>query len=273
VSAARRSVPPPCVPNAAPPGAAAPVVELAAVSKDYGLGTAKVAALRDVDLEVRPGDFTVLAGPSGSGKTTLLNLVGLIDKPSAGEVRYDGRDTVPRPLNALCGLRRDRIGFIFQMFNLVPVLSAFENVEYPLILAGVPGRERRRRVREALDKVGLGGRARHRPSELSGGERQRTSIARAVVKNPALVLADEPTANLDSASGAAVLDLMRGLNRDEGVTFLFSSHDPRIIAAGRRIVRLRDGRIESVEDAGTGASGARPVAVAGAATERPGGRP
>ncbi|MBN2206958.1 MAG: ABC transporter ATP-binding protein [Candidatus Aminicenantes bacterium] len=221
-----------------------------AVSKDYRLGKATVAALRDVDLEVRPGDFTVLAGPSGSGKTTLLNLAGLIDEPTDGAVRFDGEDTVRCGAGRLSGLRRDRIGFIFQMFNLVPVLSLFENVEYPLILAGCPRAERRRRVRDALSKVGLGDRFRHRPSELSGGERQRAAIARAVVKAPALVLADEPTANLDSANGAAVLGLMERLNREDGVTFLFSSHDPRIIAAGRRVVRLRDGRVESVEDGG-----------------------
>ena len=230
--------------------AASAVVEMAAVSKDYRLGKTEVAALRDINLEIRPGDFTVLAGPSGSGKTTILNLVGLIDRPTSGEVRFDGRDTVSRGPSALTSLRRDRIGYIFQMFNLVPVLNVFENVEYPLVLGRVPARERRRRVLDALDKVDLTRRIRHRPSELSGGERQRASIARAVVKKPALVLADEPTANLDSAAGAVVLDLMRKLNREEGVTFLFSSHDPRIIEAGRRVVRLRDGRIEGVSNNG-----------------------
>jgi len=230
--------------------AASAVVEMAAVSKDYRLGKTEVAALRNINLEVRSGDFTVLAGPSGSGKTTILNLVGLIDKPTAGEVRIGGEDTISRGPNALTSIRRDRIGYIFQMFNLVPVLTVFENVEYPLILGRVPAWERRRRVLDALDKVGLAGRIRHRPSELSGGERQRASIARAVVKKPSLVLADEPTANLDSSAGAVVLDLMRRLNCEEGVTFLFSSHDPRIIEAGRRVVRLKDGRIEGIGDNG-----------------------
>jgi len=220
-----------------------PVVRLSGVSRRYRLGRTEVPALTDVSLDVAAGEFLVLAGPSGSGKTTLLNLIGLIDKPTAGSVWLDGEDTAPRSLSALSAKRRDRIGYIFQTFNLVPVMSVFENVEYPLILRGLPRRERRERVAQALEKVGLAGRMRHRPRELSGGEQQRVSIARAVVKEPGLVLADEPTANLDSATGRRILDLMLGLHDEAGVTFVFSSHDPRIIGLGRRVVRLQDGRI------------------------------
>jgi len=228
----------------------APVAVLAGVSKEYVLGKTKVRALRNIDLAVNRGEFLVLAGPSGSGKTTILNLLGLIDKPDSGRVIFGGKNTVPLGLNALAPARRDSIGYIFQAFNLIPVLSVFENVEYPLILRRVPAGERRRRVESALEKVGLSHRRKHRPSELSGGERQRTSIARAIVKNPAVVLADEPTANLDSETGATICDLMRRLNRNEGATFVLSSHDPRIIGTGRRIVRLRDGAIEGIEEQG-----------------------
>lgn len=227
-----------------------PLAVLDGVSKEYGLGKIKVRALRHIDLIVYPGEFLVLAGPSGSGKTTLLNLLGLIDKPDSGRVIFNGEDMGPLGLNRLAPARRDSIGYIFQSFNLIPVLSVFENVEYPLILQRVPGSERRRRVNAALQKVGLADRRKHRPSELSGGERQRTSIARAIVKEPAFVLADEPTANLDSETGAAVLDLMQHLNADEGATFVFSSHDPQIIEMGRRVVRLRDGAVERMEEPG-----------------------
>jgi putative ABC transport system ATP-binding protein len=220
-----------------------PIVRLAGVSRCYRLGKTEVPALTDINLDIGANDFLVLAGPSGSGKTTLLNLIGLIDKPSAGSVWMDDQNTTPKSLNSLAGLRRDRIGYIFQTFNLVPVLSVFENVEYPLILRGVPRPERRELVAQALDMVGLAGRLRHRPRELSGGEQQRASIARAIVKKPKIVLADEPTANLDSGTGLRILELMRTLHREEGVTFLFSSHDPRIIDMGLRVVRLRDGRI------------------------------
>jgi putative ABC transport system ATP-binding protein len=232
----------------------AAAARLAGVSRRYRLGKTEVPALTDVNLEVEAGDFLVLAGPSGSGKTTLLNLIGLIDKPTAGSVWVNGEDTSPLSLNALAALRRDRIGYVFQTFNLAPVLTVFENVEYPLILRGVTRRERRDLVEQALRRVGLAERMRHRPRELSGGEQQRVSIARAVVKRPALVLADEPTANLDSATGRRILDLMLRLHDGEGVTFVFSSHDHRIIGLGRRVIRLRDGRIDDAADDG----GARP---------------
>lgn len=228
----------------------AAVASLENVSKAYGLGKVKVRALGNIDLAVAPGEFLVLAGPSGSGKTTILNILGLIDKPDSGRVVFNGEDTVPLDLNRLAPTRRDSIGYIFQTFNLIPVLSVFENVEYPLILRRVPASERRCRVDAALEKVGLGARRKHRPAELSGGERQRTSIARAIVKEPDFVLADEPTANLDSETGAAVLELMRRLNADEGATFVFSSHDPRIIGMGRRVVRLRDGAVDRIEEPG-----------------------
>ncbi len=227
----------------AEPSVPKPIVRLAGVSRRYRLGKTEVPALTDINLDIRTDDFLVLAGPSGSGKTTLLNLIGLIDKPSAGSVWMNGENTTPKSLNSLAGLRRDRIGYIFQTFNLVPVLSVFENVEYPLILKDVPRGERRKLVERALDMVGLAGRLRHRPGELSGGEQQRASIARAIIKKPRIVLADEPTANLDSGTGLRILELMRRLHGQEGVSFIFSSHDPRIIAMGLRVVRLQDGRI------------------------------
>jgi putative ABC transport system ATP-binding protein len=216
---------------------------LVGVSRRYRLGKTEIPALTDINLGIGANDFLVLAGPSGSGKTTLLNLIGLIDKPDAGSVWMNGQDTTPKSLSSLASLRRDRIGYIFQTFNLVPVLTIFENVEYPLILKGVPRRERRTLAARALDMVGLAGRLRHRPGELSGGEQQRASIARAIVKKPGIILADEPTANLDSGTGLRILELMRALHREEGVGFVFSSHDPRIIAMGLRVVRLQDGRI------------------------------
>ncbi|MGB9005251.1 MAG: ABC transporter ATP-binding protein [Candidatus Aminicenantales bacterium] len=227
----------------AKPSVPKPIARLVGVSRRYRLGKTEVPALTDISLDIGANDFLVLAGPSGSGKTTLLNLIGLIDKPSAGSVWMNGEDTTPESLNSLAGLRRDRIGYIFQTFNLVPVLSIFENVEYPLILRDVPRLERRKLVERALDMVGLAGRLRHRPRELSGGEQQRASIARAIVKKPRIVLADEPTANLDSGTGLRILELMRTLHREEDVTFVFSSHDPRIIAMGLRVVCLQDGRI------------------------------
>ncbi|MDI6808049.1 MAG: ABC transporter ATP-binding protein [Candidatus Eisenbacteria bacterium] len=214
------------------------------VCKQYCLGTVRLEALKDINLEISEGDFVVLAGPSGSGKTTLLNIAGLIDKPTAGRVRLDGEDVTDKSLNSLHRLRRDKIGYIFQSFNLIPVLNVYENVEYPLLLCGTTRAERHKAVTSILERVGLSHRIKHRPDELSGGERQRVSIARAVVKDPWLVLADEPTGNLDSATGIAVVGLMQELNKELGITFLISSHDSMIISRGRRVIRLRDGRIE-----------------------------
>jgi putative ABC transport system ATP-binding protein len=228
---------------------AAPLVEAAGVSRSYALGAARVAALRDVSLAIRPGEFVSLQGPSGSGKTTLLNLLGLLDHPDDGEVRVDGREGESLTENERSDLRRDRFGFIFQTFNLVPVLTAEENVAYPLVLAGADAAARRERAKELLDAVGLAGKEGVRPDLLSGGERQRVAIARALANRPAVVFADEPTANLDSHTAEEILNLMRRFNETYGVAFLFATHDPRVVERARRIVTLRDGAIVSDEAA------------------------
>ncbi len=225
-----------------------PIVSVRNVSKDYMLGKTVVPALRDVSLEVEEGEFLSIAGPSGSGKTTLLNLVGCVDTPTSGTVVVAGSDTARLAERALTDLRLRTIGFIFQSFNLVSVLSVFQNVEFPLLLQGaLSKRDRAARVGELLSAVGLDAHARHRPSELSGGQRQRVAIARALVTRPKLVLADEPTANLDSATGANIIDLMRDMNRRDGTTFVFSTHDPKVMAHANAVVRIADGRIEGRE--------------------------
>ena len=221
------------------------LVKLTSVSKTYRLGDVRVRALSDIDLTIDRGDFIALAGPSGSGKTTLLNLIGCIDKPDTGRILIDSVDVTPVPLHRLAALRRDTLGFIFQTFNLIPVLTAYENVEYPLLLSGVPRRERAERVNRWLAQVGIADQKKQRPDQLSGGQRQRVAIARAMVSNPKFVLADEPTANLDSDTAAHILDLLAELNASTGVTFVFSTHDASLIARAARVVRLRDGRIES----------------------------
>jgi putative ABC transport system ATP-binding protein len=215
------------------------------VSKSYQFGRGIVRALREVSVRVYPGEFLAAAGPSGSGKSTLLNLVGCLDRPDSGTVVLGDVEVSALPARALAPIRRDRLGFIFQTFNLVPVLTAFENVEYPLLVKGGPAQARKARVRELLERVGLGDKAARRPHELSGGERQRVAVARALVNRPALVLADEPTANLDSASGSAVLDLMNELRTQDGVAFLFASHDARLLSRMDRIIALRDGALIS----------------------------
>jgi putative ABC transport system ATP-binding protein len=224
---------------------ALPVAEAIGVTKSYRLGANQVPAVRNVSLAVNAGDLVALAGPSGSGKSTLLHLIGCLDRPDAGDIRLGEFHVSHMPAGRLAAVRRDRLGFVFQSFNLVPVLTARENVEYPLLLAGVAGADRRARVDELLERVGLGDKHGRRPRELSGGERQRVAIARALVNRPALVLADEPTANLDSATGAGVLDLMDDLRDRLGVAFLFASHDPRLIDRMDRIVQLRDGALVS----------------------------
>jgi putative ABC transport system ATP-binding protein len=223
-----------------------PICELIDVTRSYGEGEARVDALRDVRLTIEPGEFTVLSGPSGSGKTTLLNLIGLLDQPTSGRVLLEGQDVSGLSSSALAHKRAQRIGFIFQSFNLVPVLSAVENVELALQLSGVADAGRAGRAAEALRAVGLGAQLDRRPTQLSGGQQQRVAIARALVKGPALVIADEPTANLDSHNGGTILDLMREMNEARGVTFVFSTHDPMVMARARRVVHLRDGAI--VED-------------------------
>jgi len=215
------------------------------VSKSYQFGRGLVRALREVSVRVYPGEFLAAAGPSGSGKSTLLNLVGCLDRPDSGTVVLGDIEVSALPARALAPIRRDRLGFIFQTFNLVPVLTAFENVEYPLLVKGGSAQARKARVRELLERVGLADKASRRPHELSGGERQRVAVARALVNRPALVLADEPTANLDSASGAAVLDLMNELRTQDGVAFFFASHDSRLLSRMDRIIGLRDGALIS----------------------------
>jgi len=223
---------------------AAPIIiEAHDLKKVYRQGAVEVPALRGLDLELRRGEFAVLAGASGSGKTTLLNLLGALDRPSAGSVRLDGKELAALGGRELARLRRDRIGVVFQAINQVPVLSALENAEYVLLLQGVPAEVRRSRVAELLKAVGLEGLEGRRPAELSGGQQQRVAVARAIAADPTLVLADEPTANLDSRTGTELIQLMRGLNRQRGVTFLFSSHDPKVIERADRVIRLEDGRV------------------------------
>ena len=220
------------------------IVSVENVTRVYTLGKSEVHALRGVSLAVEAGEFLSIAGPSGSGKTTLLNLVGCIDTPTTGRVVVADEDTSKLSERALTDLRLHRIGFIFQTFNLVPVLSVFQNVEFPLLLqGGHSGRDRRARVDALLEAVGLAEHARHRPSELSGGQRQRVAVARALVTRPALVLADEPTANLDSQTGETIIDLMREMNRRDGTTFVFSTHDAKVMAHANAIVRIADGTI------------------------------
>jgi putative ABC transport system ATP-binding protein len=214
------------------------------VSKTYRLGKVTVTALAGVSLVVKAGEFLAVAGPSGSGKTTLLNLIGCLDTPTSGEVAIDGQAINGLSPGRRADLRARKLGFVFQTFNLIPVLTAWENVEYPLLLQRGRG-DVAARVRAALEHVGLADRARHRPPELSGGQQQRVAIARALVTEPALVLADEPTANLDSRTGHEIIELMRRLNRERGTTFVFSTHDPRIVNVADRVLEISDGRLQS----------------------------
>jgi putative ABC transport system ATP-binding protein len=218
------------------------VVGVMDVTKTYRLGALSVTALAGVSLQVAPGEFLALAGPSGSGKTTLLNLIGCLDTPTAGEIAIDGEPVTSWSAGRRADLRASKLGFVFQTFNLIPVLTAWENVEYPLLIRRRRG-DVATRVSRALEQVGLADRARHRPAELSGGQQQRVAIARALVGEPSLVLADEPTANLDSATGHEIIELMRRLNRERGTTFVFSTHDPRIMKAADRVLEMTDGRL------------------------------
>jgi putative ABC transport system ATP-binding protein len=228
------------------------LVTLNQVGKTYRLDAVEVPALIDISLAIRPNCFTVISGPSGSGKTTLLNIIGCIDRPDRGEIMVSGARVQQMSDDELSDFRARTLGFIFQNFNLLPVLSAYENVEYPLRLAGVAPAKCRQRVQELLHAVGLSDRARNRPGELSGGQRQRVAIARALAASPKLVLADEPTANLDSATGAAIIALMRQMQREQQVSFVFSSHDPQVLAAADDAIRIRDGRIEPAGGAMSG---------------------
>jgi putative ABC transport system ATP-binding protein len=215
------------------------------VSKSYRLGVSVVPAVRDVELAIGESEFAALQGPSGSGKTTLLNLLGLLDRPDSGTIEVGGRDAGSLSENARSDLRRDRFGFVFQTFNLIPVLSAEENVAYPMVLAGADEAEARGHARELLEAVGLAGKFSVRPDLLSGGQRQRVAIARALANRSAVVFADEPTANLDSRTAEEILDLMREICESRRVAFLFATHDPRVVARARRVITLHDGRIES----------------------------
>ena len=221
------------------------VVEASQLTKTYKQGKLEVQALRGVDLSVAPGEFVVLAGPSGSGKTTLLNLIGALDTPTSGRLIVDGKNLEKMSRAELARLRRDRVGFIFQAYNLLPVLTARENTELVLMLRGSSVAERHAKASQMLNAVGLGTMMDRRPNELSGGQQQRVAVARAIAAAPSLVLADEPTANLDSKTADALLDLMSELNAKHQITFLFSSHDQRVISRARRVVYLEDGRIVS----------------------------
>ncbi len=218
------------------------VVRLENVKKVYSLGKAKVEALRGVNLSIYPGDYVSLMGPSGSGKSTLLNLIGALDKPTSGRVLIDGTDIGKLSPKALAKLRREKIGFVFQQFNLLQRLTALENVELPMWFAGVGKRKRRKRAKELLELVGLGKRMHHKPTELSGGEMQRVAIARALANNPEIILADEPTGNLDSISGAEIIELLEELNR-QGKTLIVVTHDQEFGSRAKRRIRIRDGRI------------------------------
>jgi putative ABC transport system ATP-binding protein len=224
-------------------------VSLEAVEKTYHLDVVKVAALRAVTLEIRAGVLTVLSGASGSGKTTLLNIIGCVDRIDSGRVTVAGRDVSQLSDDDLSDFRARHLGFVFQNFNLLPVLTARENVEFPLILIGTAKAQREKRARELLDAVGLADKADHRPGQLSGGQRQRVAIARALAASPSIVLADEPTANLDSKTGASIIALMRSLQRERNVTFIISSHDPQMLAAADDAVKIRDGRVVDIQRA------------------------
>lgn len=219
------------------------VLELQDVKKEYSIGEVTTMALNGVSLQIEEGEFTTLVGPSGSGKTTMLQLMGCLDLPDSGRVLINNQDVSSYKKNQRADLRREMIGFIFQFFALVPVLSAYENVELPLLLKGVPQAERKERANRLLDAVGLSHRINHRPDQLSGGEQQRVAIARALAPKPLLVLADEPTANLDTDNGAQAMDIMELLNRETGTAFVFATHDPRVVAYARRVVTLQDGVI------------------------------
>jgi ABC-type antimicrobial peptide transport system, ATPase component len=206
-----------------------------------------VEAVRGISIEIETGDFVAMAGPSGSGKTTMLNMIGGLTRPSRGQVWIGDREITEMSDKDLAQLRLERIGFVFQSYNLLPVLTALENAEFTLLLSGIPKDERRKKVLELFNKIGLSGLEHRKPGKLSGGQQQRVAVARAVVANPALILADEPTANLDSKASTELLDVMEQLNQDHGTTFLFSTHDPRVMERSRRLITLVDGQVESDE--------------------------
>jgi putative ABC transport system ATP-binding protein len=219
------------------------VIRLQDVTRVYRIGEVETKALRGVTLDVKDGEFAAIVGPSGSGKTTMLQLMGCLDRPTSGNVLINGQEVTKLSPNKRADLRKGTIGFVFQFFALIPGLSAYENVELPLLLTGAKARDRRARVQELLEAVGLADRARHRPDQMSGGEQQRVAIARALATHPVLILADEPTANLDTDNGRQVMEIMQRLNEETGTTFIFATHDPRVIPFARRTVELQDGRL------------------------------
>ena len=220
------------------------VVKIENVTRVYQIGKVETQALRGVNLSIESGEFTALVGPSGSGKTTLLQMIGCLDQPTAGKVLINNKDVTSLNRNQRADMRRGTIGFIFQFFALIPTLTAYENVEMPLLLNGHSPKERQERVMELLKAVDLTDRANNRPDQLSGGQQQRVAIARALAPKPTLILADEPTANLDTTNGKQVMDIMKKLNKETGVTFVFATHDPRVISYASRVVTLQDGLIE-----------------------------
>jgi putative ABC transport system ATP-binding protein len=223
------------------------IVSVRNLKRSYVQGDHTVEALAGVDLDIEAGEFTVLMGPSGSGKTTLLNMIGALDQATSGEVSIDGQNLSEMKANDLSDLRLNRLGFVFQSFNLIPVLTAYENTEFVMLLRGGNAADRKSKVMETLKQVGLEGMEHRKPSELSGGQQQRVAVARAIAGEPALILADEPTANLDTKTGDALIELMRDLNKNHGITFVFATHDPKVMAAAKRVVTLEDGLIVSDE--------------------------
>src|SRR5512134_495376 len=221
------------------------VTKVVNATRDFKIGEVETHALRGVNLSINDGEFTALVGPSGSGKTTLLQLIGLLDKPTTGNVTINGQDATNLNRNQRADLRKNAIGFVFQFFALIPTLTAYENVEMPLLLNGTKAADRKKRVNEMLEAVGLSDRGHHRPDQLSGGQQQRVAVARALATDPKLILADEPTANLDTENGKQVMDIMKKLNQETGVTFVFATHDPRVIKYATRVVTLKDGLIDT----------------------------
>ena len=219
------------------------VIETKNLFKTFGEGDLAIKALNDVNFQVKKGEFTALVGPSGSGKTTLLNMIGGLDEPSSGEVILDGQNIRELKKSQMTKFRQDHIGFVFQAYNLIPVLSAYENAEFIMLLQGVPAKERQERVYQLLKEVGLEGKEKNKPGELSGGQQQRVAVVRALAAQPAYILADEPTANLDSKSTSDLLDMMYRLNQEENMTFIFATHDQRVMDRAKRIVYLEDGKI------------------------------
>ncbi len=215
------------------------------VNKIYEDNKVPVHALKNINLKINKGEYVAIAGPSGSGKTTLLNLLGTLDKPTSGKIYFENSDFTSKSRKELSEFRLRKLGFIFQAYNLIPVLTALENIEFSMMLLGVPEKERRERAKNLMAELGIDGLANKRPNEMSGGQQQRVAVARAIVNNPRIVLADEPTANLDSENGSKLLDLMEKMNEEKNITFIFSSHDKQVIERARRLILLKDGRIVS----------------------------